>query len=289
MSRRRSRSSVRNNLDREPSVLTHSGMPSGYGITARELLAMNEDGREVMNKAALEDVGGPSGLAEMLATDLTQGIPPEDNLDERAREFGRNWMPTPDPKTWLQLFFESFNDTTLIILIVSAFVSLGKFVFISTNSQHTVSDRQIGFYGDPEKGWVEGAAILCAVLVVAVVTATNDYSKDKQFRALNSVKDDVKVVRGGEILEMSTRLLLVGDLVLMEAGDKIPADGVLVEGTDVTVNESSLTGEAEEVRKGGGEGEDVFLLSGCTLTGGRASMMTIAVGAESRWGRIKVR
>lgn len=52
---------------------------------------------------------------------------------------------------------------------------------------------QVGFYSDPANGWIEGVAILCAVLVVAVVTATNDYSKDKQFRALNAVKDDVTV------------------------------------------------------------------------------------------------
>lgn len=102
-----------------------------------------------------------------------------------------------------------------------------------------------------------------------------------------------QVVRGGEILEMSTRNLLVGDVVLLEAGDKIPADGVLTQGDDVTVNESSLTGEAEDVRKesedGGGMVErDAFMLSGCTLTSGRATMMVIAVGAESRWGRIKV-
>lgn len=51
----------------------------------------------------------------------------------------------------------------------------------------------MGFYSDPAKGWIEGVAILCAVLIVAVVTATNDYSKDKQFRALNAVKDDVTV------------------------------------------------------------------------------------------------
>lgn len=52
---------------------------------------------------------------------------------------------------------------------------------------------KVGFYSDPAKGWIEGVAILCAVLVVAVVTATNDYSKDEQFRALNAVKDDVNV------------------------------------------------------------------------------------------------
>lgn len=56
---------------------------------------------------------------------------------------------------------------------------------------------KVGFYSDPAKGWIEGVAILAAVLVVAVVTATNDYSKDKQFRALNAVKDDVTVQASG--------------------------------------------------------------------------------------------
>lgn len=63
-------------------------------------------------------------LAEMLQSDVTHGLPAEADLEERANQFGRNWMPVPDPKTWLQLFIESFEDTTLIILIVSALVSL---------------------------------------------------------------------------------------------------------------------------------------------------------------------
>ena len=75
------------------------------------------------------------------------------------------------------MFIESFEDATLIILIVSAVVSFA-----------------VGFYEDPAKGWIEGAAILAAVLIVAVVTACNNYSKEMQFRKLNAQKDDVKVV-----------------------------------------------------------------------------------------------
>ncbi|CAN0402166.1 unnamed protein product, partial [Ectocarpus sp. 12 AP-2014] len=275
-SRRQTRQhSLRKQFVREPSVLAHHSAVLIYDISPREILHMNQDGLTEQNLKELNDLGGADKLANMLRSDVTQGLPKGDNLEERATEFGHNWMPVPDPKTWIQLFIDSFDDTTLIILIVSAIVSLA-----------------VGFYSDPKNGWIEGVAILCAVLVVAVVTATNDYSKDKQFRALNAVKDDVKqVVRAGEIREMSTRQLLVGDVVLLEAGDKIPADGVLTLGDDVTVNESSLTGEAEDVRKGVkvGDGEDAFLLSGCTLTSGRASMMVVAVGAESRWGRIKAK
>ncbi|CAM9325456.1 unnamed protein product, partial [Hapterophycus canaliculatus] len=269
-SRRQTRQhSLRKQFVREPSVLAHSTATT-FDISPREILQMNQDGLSETNIEELEKAGGTHKLAARLRTDVTQGLPDGDDLEERATEFGRNWMPVPDPKTWIQLFIDSFDDTTLIILIVSAVVSLA-----------------VGFYSDPRNGWIEGTAILCAVLVVAVVTATNDYSKDEQFRALNAVKDDVNVVRAGEIREMSTRQLLVGDVVLLEAGDKIPADGVLTQGDDVSVNESSLTGEAEDVRKGSGDDEDVFLLSGCTLTSGRATMMAIAVGAESRWGRIK--
>jgi P-type Ca2+ transporter type 2C len=177
-------------------------------------------------------------------------------------------MPVPDAKTWFSLFLASFEDTTLIILIVSAIVSLA-----------------VGFYGDPAKGWIEGAAILAAVLIVAVVTATNDYSKDQQFRALNAIKDNisVQVLRSGARTQIPTTEVLVGDVVLLESGDKVPADGVLIRGADVTANESSLTGEPEDVRKGADEGDDPFLLSGCVLTGGHCAMLVIAVGAESRY------
>lgn len=74
------------------------------------------------------------------------------------------------------MFLESFQDATLIVLIVAAVVS-----FV------------VGLIEDPAKGWIEGAAILFAVLVVAVVTATNNYNKESQFRKLNAVKDDIKV------------------------------------------------------------------------------------------------
>ena len=85
-------------------------------------------------------------------------------------------MPEPEAETWLQMFIESFEDTTVIILIIAAVVSLA-----------------VGLYEDPTKGWIEGSAILFAVVLVAVVTATNNYRKEAQFRKLNAVKDDVMV------------------------------------------------------------------------------------------------
>ncbi len=123
-------------------------------------------------------------------------------------------------------------------------------------------------------------------MIVSFVAATNDYSKSQRFRALNEIKDDilVNVTRDGKQSQTSTRNLLVGDVVHLESGDKIPADGVLIQGDDVFCNESSLTGESEEVGKE--MDTDPFFLSGCTVTRGASSMLVIAVGPESKWGRI---
>lgn len=88
---------------------------------------------------------------------------------------------------------ESFEDTTIIVLVVAAVVSFA-----------------VGVYEDPQKGWIEGAAILSAVLIVAVVTATNNYNKERQFRKLNAVKDDISV---NAIRDGKTCIVNVKDLV----------------------------------------------------------------------------
>lgn len=173
------------------------------------------------------------------------------------------------------MFMESFQDTTIIILIVAAGVSL-----------------VVGLYEDPSKGWIEGAAILFAVLLVAFVTATNNYNKEKQFKILNSIKDDTKVsiLRDGKIQDLHVKHLIVGDIVVLQTGDKIPADGVLISGSDITCDESALTGESDDKVKStlpASEGGDIFLLSGSTLSTGYGRMLVTAVGINSRWGRTK--
>lgn len=91
------------------------------------------------------------------------------------------------------MFLESFEDTTIIVLVVAAVVSLA-----------------VGIYEDPRKGWLEGAAILSSVLIVAVVTATNNYNKEQQFRKLNAVKDDttIGVYRDGKVQDIHVKDLV---------------------------------------------------------------------------------
>ncbi len=256
-------------LTRQPSVLSKE-KDGIYGLSARDLLCMNSNGMTKENREYLEKLGGVENVARLLQSDVNEGISTiEGDMAHRINNFGRNYFPVPEPKTFLDLFIACFDDTTLKVLVFSAVVSLG-----------------VGLYGDPSKGWIEGATILGAVLIVSFVTATNDYSKAQRFRTLNEIKDDilVKVTRDGKHSQISTRNLLVGDVVHLESGDKIPADGILIQGDDVLCNESSLTGESEEVGKE--MDTDLFFLSGCTVTRGTSIMLVIAVGPESRWGRI---
>jgi len=173
---------------------------------------------------------------------------------------------------WWELFFESFKDLTLIILCIAAVVSF-----------------TVGISKEPDHGWIDGVAILIAVLIVAVVTATNDYQKERQFRALSAASDNVeiKVVRNGINDSINVHDLCVGDVVILEGGDKIPADGIYIEGDACEANEASLTGEPEDMKKN--TERDPFLLSGCNISAGTCHMLTIAVGPNSRWGRIKSR
>ncbi len=87
---------------------------------------------------------------------------------------------------------------------------------------------------------------MVGVLIEGLVTAANDYSKERQFQQLNTVADDrkrVNVRRGGELLEIHQDQLLVGDVVFLSEGMEIPADGILCEASEVTTDESAMTGE----------------------------------------------
>ncbi|KAL4422348.1 hypothetical protein ABPG75_008545, partial [Micractinium tetrahymenae] len=137
-----------------------------------------------------------------------------------------------------------------------------------------------------EGSWIEGASILAAVGVVVLVTAVNNYQKEQQFRMLQAVSEDVKVRTIRHALEQAVpvRDVLVGDLLLVEAGDILCADGILVAGSDLKVDESHLTGESDDV------GKDPYtrpsLLGGSKVLSGFGRMLVTAVGPNSQSGAI---
>lgn len=243
-----------------------------------DLNSFNQDQETSANEAKLNMLGGYKSLEKTLNTSFVNGLTGDEMVyQDRRKKYGANTFPAPESQSWLEMFVESFADTTLIVLIVAAVVSLA-----------------VGLYEDPEKGWIEGGAILFAVVLVALVTATNNFKKEAQFRKLNAMKDDVMVgvIRDSISTTVNVKELVVGDIVRLNAGDKVPADGLLVNGSDVTCNESALTGESEDKRKSlrpAREGGDLFLISGATISAGYCTMLVTAVGENSRWGRTRAK
>ncbi|KAJ8561501.1 hypothetical protein ON010_g8181 [Phytophthora cinnamomi] len=263
-----------NNQTTATSSISKVAPSSPYGITLEEIRKLNQDQMTEANLVELARIGGVTTLATLLCVNLEHGLPRSEintNFMVRRELFGRNVFVDAPMKGLFRLFVESLQDTTLIILIIAAIASMVT-----------------GYMEHPATGWSEGVAILFGVTLVAVVTSINNYTKEKQFRALSAKHDDVlvKVLRDGKPDQVSVGEISVGDVIILETGDKIPADAVLIHGSDLKCNESSLTGEPDDVSKV--PKNDPFLLSSCLVASGRAECLVIAVGAESRWGKIKV-
>eukprot|EP00002_Diphylleia_rotans_P010140 TRINITY_DN2053_c0_g1_i10.p1 TRINITY_DN2053_c0_g1~~TRINITY_DN2053_c0_g1_i10.p1 ORF type:complete len:1125 (-),score=238.02 TRINITY_DN2053_c0_g1_i10:207-3581(-) len=243
------------------------GPHSSFPLKPEDLAPLHQD-REIQRLVSL---GGVGGIADGLKTDIRRGICTED-LEDRAHWFGRNQFPEPPCKTFWEFFKEGLDDATIRILLAAGIVSLLLEMSVASDAE------------ERSKGWIEGFAILLAVFVVGMVTAWNNYSKELQFRALNAVKNNriVKVIRHGEQKTVSIYDIVVGDLVTLETGDQIPADGLYLQGFDLEVDESVMTGESETVKK---TNDHPFMLSGCLVAHGLGSMLVTSVGPNSEWGR----
>ena len=217
----------------------------------------------------LKSLGGFAGIAGSLGVDITTGVKDEEQAAKLRAEYGRNDFETADPKSLFSLFLEQLQDPTLILLMVLALLSTVLGVAIEEERE--------------ELGWVDGVAIWVAVLIVSGVGATNDWQKDKQFRVLNDAKNliEVKVRRGGAEKTILSNDVVVGDVLLIDAGDKFVADGVYIEGHDLVADEASLTGESEPVRK---NARKPFCRSGTQATEGEGKVLVLAVGERSEWG-----
>ena len=109
----------------------------------------------------------------------------------------------------------------------------------------------IGLYSDDEYKWVEGASIYFAVLLIAVFTTAADYAKNRQFLKLHDEikNEEASVIRGQYGLSQPVRVfdIVVGDIIIVEAGNRIPADCVLIEGNDITVDEAYYNEGIEKI------------------------------------------
>uniref|UniRef100_A0A8C5K678 Calcium-transporting ATPase n=1 Tax=Jaculus jaculus TaxID=51337 RepID=A0A8C5K678_JACJA len=262
-----------------------------FGCTLEELRSLMElRGTEAVVKIK-ETYGDTEAICRRLKTSPVEGLPgTAPDLEKRKQIFGQNFIPPKKPKTFLQLVWEALQDVTLIILEIAAIISLGlSFYHPPGESNEGCATAQAGAEdeGEAEAGWIEGAAILLSVICVVLVTAFNDWSKEKQFRGLQSrIEQEQKftVVRAGQVVQIPVAEIVVGDIAQIKYGDLLPADGIFIQGNDLKIDESSLTGESDQVRKS--VDKDPMLLSGTHVMEGSGRMVVTAVGVNSQTGII---
>ena len=210
---------------------------------------------------------------------------------DRKRVFRDNRLPEKKAKSIFKLLWMTYNDKVLILLTIAAIVSLALGLY-QTFQPHAP--------GVPRVEWVEGVAIMIAVLIVVVVGASNDWQKERQFVRLNKKKEDriVRVIRSGRSREISVYDVLVGDVMHLEPGDLIPVDGVFISGYNVKCDESSATGESDLLKKTGGERVyeaiendenlkklDPLIISGGKVSEGIGTFLVTSVGVHSSHGK----
>ncbi|KAF2121398.1 hypothetical protein BDV96DRAFT_594599 [Lophiotrema nucula] len=218
--------------------------------------------------------------------------PGKDAFADRKRVFSDNRLPVRKPKNILQLAWMAYNDKVLLLLTGAAVISLALGLYQTFGQKHEP--------GQPGVEWVEGVAIIVAIVIVVVVGALNDWQKERQFVKLNRKKEDryVKCIRSGKTREISVYDIFAGDVVLLEPGDMVPVDGILIEGHGIKCDESSATGESDLLKKTAGDDVframeshqplkkmDPFILSGAKVSEGVGSFLVTSSGIHSTYGK----
>lgn len=244
--------------------------------------------------------GQISNLFAFLHTDPKNGIYYDENNDHndgRYLAYGDNRIPETPPKSFGRLVFEAFNDNTMLLLTAAAIVSfcLGMYEVFFQPPEYDPEGNKI-----TKVDWIEGIAIMIAVVVVVLVGAINDFQKEKQFVKLNKKKEDRKlvVIRTGQEIMISILDLLAGDLITLQTGDVIPADCILIEGKCES-DESSITGESDAIKAiplslahekfendpNDTDSNNCFLISGSRLISGLGKAVVTCVGTNSIHGK----
>ncbi|XP_014867712.1 PREDICTED: plasma membrane calcium-transporting ATPase 1-like isoform X3 [Poecilia mexicana] len=281
-----------NTADHPPgNSVAEGGHDGDFGISMQELKGLMElRSAEAVGKIQ-DGHGDVQNICHKLKTSPIEGLSgnPAD-LEKRHAAFGKNFIPPKKPKTFLQLVWEALQDVTLIILEIAAIISLGLSFYHPPGGNAEACGQAAGGVedeGEAQAGWIEGAAILFSVIIVVLVTAFNDWSKEKQFRGLQSrIEQEQKftVIRKGQVIQIPVAEIVVGDIAQIKYGDLLPADGILIQGNDLKLDESSLTGESDQVRKS--LDKDPMLLSGTHVMEGSGRMVVSAVGLNSQTGII---
>lgn len=211
-----------------------------------------------------------------------EGLSDKEVAESRAR-YGANLLtPVARVSVWRK-FLEKFQDSTIIILLVAALLSIG------------VSVYEVYYHERGSEAFLEPMGILFAVLLATGLAFYFEQKADREFTILNKVNDDepVRVIRNGHTMEVPKQSVVVGDIVVVESGDEVPADGELLESVSLSVDESMLTGEpiaSKSARPEAMDREATFptnhLLRGTRVVEGHGVCRVFAVGDATENGKV---
>ena len=196
----------------------------------------------------------------------------DEQVKQSREQHGRNVLTPPHRTSLWKLYLDKYRDPIIQILIVAAFISL-ILAFIEHNFMETIG-------------------IFVAVFLATTVGFYFERDAAKKFNVLTALSEEqpVKVRRNGKVMQIPRHDIVVGDVVLIEVGDEVPADGELLVSTDLQINESTLTGEpiTEKNTEGGGDGaypRNVILRSTMVMNG-RGEYVVTAVGDATEIGKV---
>ncbi|XP_031404552.1 LOW QUALITY PROTEIN: calcium-transporting ATPase 12, plasma membrane-type-like [Punica granatum] len=208
----------------------------------------------------IHKLGGVEAVASALETDISAGITgdPQD-VYIRQRAFGSNTWQKPPAKGLFHFVVQALKEQMILILLIQ---------------EHGVHD-----------GWYDGGSIFVTVLLVIGIYSLRNFRQSRQLEQLSRVSDNIiqiEVVRNSRHQQVSLFDIVVGDIVCLKIGDKVPADGLFLEGHALFVDQSSMTGESDLVEVNGSS--NPFLESGTKVADGWARMIVTSVGKNTVWG-----
>ena len=221
-------------------------------------------------------------LLAQTGSDAERGLASSQVEASRAAH-GANSFTQAKGESLARRIWDASTEPMLLMLIFAAVITLGVNI--------------ARYFTGGEYNFLECAGIFCAIALSVVITIITEGKSAKAFEELNRINEDtlVKVTRDGEPTQVPQRDIVVGDVLLVETGDKIVADGRLLASVDLSVNESSLTGESMPVAKDADAACDAatpvaeranMLYSGCFVAAGTGTLLVTGVGNDTEFGQI---
>jgi Ca2+-transporting ATPase len=230
-----------------------------------------------------EYLADKSELASHFGVDPACGLTDE-KVKENAGKYGVNALPRAKPESLIKRIWNSVTEPMLLLLMFAALIAL----FVNIASAATGGETDI----------LKVAGIFAAISLSVCITVAMEGKSAKAFEALNRINEDivVKALRNGSAVMLNQRDVVAGDVLLLSTGDKIPADGRLLESTELAADESALTGESIPAKKETSlritdektplAERHNMLYSGTFITSGFGKLLVTAVGGKTEFGKI---